>query len=139
MIDFCCNSGIKKIYLSQLKVFETRHKDELLSLQVDFKAPHFQTFLRQQQQKAKSKGLSFHIPNTDTTYVCKEPSPIIHTNGDVFFCYAHENQPIGNVNNSFLKEWNDQWDYAQKNRKKFCAECVKYPPKVFKPPKAYST
>lgn len=102
LINFAGELGIKSVYITQLKLFAGLDDSLTKPLVNDINNEAFKTVMKQAEETAQSKGISFYAPFSQKTKACFDShqdmlSPIIDVNGDISFCYGRDDRIIGNL------------------------------------------
>lgn len=131
LLEFANEIGIRKVYLTHLKLFEGLDDSQTKDLRIDTQSSRYLDIIEQATAYAQKHNIEFDAPLSQRTKNCfgaNSPlSPIIDVNGDISFCYGRGNKTIGNI----LQEngpqcWREHFKKMEKEdsiRQDWCNKC----------------
>lgn len=126
--EFALENGIKKIYVTELKIFEG-FEEELEKHRLAYDE-HLKEVVNDTETLLKNNNVSFAGMDVFRKRKRKEcykrytASPIIDVDGSVSFCSGHEDLYIGNIKDSDIdKKWNKFAKRLSEGQHAWCQSC----------------
>lgn len=129
-VKFAQELNIKKIYVTQLKVFR-EFEEKLHQYDINVEDSMFKKLIKEVQQFSDKNDLNVFLPdfNRPLKERCWEKgilSPTINYNGNISFCSGREDAVIANISDpDYLNKWQNMLNFLSKSKNSsfWCKQC----------------